>query len=196
MQRNLLKKLWSWYFCKNVLPYWAILLADTLMVFACAVLAYLSLFGKTMAFQNLESVMLTSLVYALLSWVGARSFKTYSGIQRYTSFEDLMRLAYSNLLTLSLALCFYCLFTYMGWGSVCAHTLRGTFLVFALSTMAMWTCRIVVKSIFEACHPGSRKGGLFAEGGNEFWQIREASVFDLRPSPRRSKLSVSYIISR
>ena len=54
------------------------------MVFACAVLAYLSLFGKTMAFQNLESVMLTSLVYALLSWVGARSFKTYSGIQRFT----------------------------------------------------------------------------------------------------------------
>ena len=31
---NIFKKLSSWYFSKNVLPYWVVLLADTVIVFA------------------------------------------------------------------------------------------------------------------------------------------------------------------
>lgn len=71
-KNNWLTQLSSWYFSKRVLPYWCLLLMDAVIVFLSCVFVYW-VQNRTMAtFTHRDGVFLTSLVYALLSWVGAR----------------------------------------------------------------------------------------------------------------------------
>ena len=152
----ILRKLSSWYFSKKVLPYWAILLADTFIVFVCSIFAYWIIFGLKITMLHLDNLVYTSLLYAILSWVGARIFKTYSGILRYTSFVDLMKLTYANIVNLVLAIGLCFLFRYLGWEWVSAHSPLSTCLVFLLATMGMWVYRMLVKTFFEASNSDSK----------------------------------------
>ena len=93
----MLKKLSKWYFSKKVLPFWCILLTDTLIVFLSCMFAYWVSNRTGTTFDNRFAVVYTSLLFSLLSWVGARIFKTYSGVVRYSGFVDLLKVAYANL---------------------------------------------------------------------------------------------------
>ena len=152
---KLLKKLFSWYFSRKVLPYWAITLTDTFIVFACSIIAYWMIYGAEAAVLNQDALLLTSLFCALLSWVGMRLFKTYSGILRYTSFVDLQKITYSNLTNMALAVASCFLFSYLGWHLLSAHSRLGVCLVFLLSTLAMWLTRIIVKNAYDATNSDS-----------------------------------------
>ena len=95
-KKNWLTQLSSWYFSKQVLPYWCLLLLDAFIMFMSSVFVYW-VQNRTMAtFTHRDGVFLTSLMYALLSWVGARIFRTYSGVVRYSSSVDLLRIAYRH----------------------------------------------------------------------------------------------------
>ena len=97
------KRILSWYFSKNSLPYWVLLLNDCLMVFLATVTTFW-MFEKTqLLFDQRFDVIYTAVAYALLSIIGARAFRTYSGVLRYSSFVDLLQVGYANLLTMVLA---------------------------------------------------------------------------------------------
>ena len=90
---NLIKKILSWYFSKDSLPYWCLLLNDCLLVFLSSMLAFWAFEKTQMLFDLRFDVFYTSVLYALLSLIGARVFRTYSGVVRYSSFVDLMKVA-------------------------------------------------------------------------------------------------------
>ena len=113
-ESKIIRKISSWYFNKSVLPYWVILLLDTVVVFLSAVFTYWVINRTLLLFENRISVSCTALLFALLSWVGARLFKTYAGVLRYSSTVDLTKLAYSNLVTMFLALGFLSVFRWAG----------------------------------------------------------------------------------
>ena len=92
-KRNWLTNAFNWYFSKRVLPYWCILLVDTLIVFVSCMFAYWLNRRAGIMFENIVGILYTSLFYSVLSWVGVRIFKTYSGVLRYSSFVDLLRVA-------------------------------------------------------------------------------------------------------
>ena len=97
-------KLLSWYFNKKSLPYWCIFLIDGLIVLLSGLFTYW-IFNRTMGmFTHRIEVLYTSLFYVLISWISARVFRTYSGVIRYSSFVDLLRVAYANGLSLIIAL--------------------------------------------------------------------------------------------
>ena len=101
---NAIKRLLNWYFTKASLPYWCLLFLDTAIVFVSALYTYW-VFNKTMdMFTHRFEVLYTAIFYALLSWVGARIFSTYSGVVRYSSFVDLMRVAYANVVSMVVSL--------------------------------------------------------------------------------------------
>ena len=77
---KLITRLSYWYFSKKVLPYWVILLMDTSIVFVSAVFTYWVTNRTQLLFDNRFAVLCTALLYALLSWVGARLFKTYASV--------------------------------------------------------------------------------------------------------------------
>ena len=149
-------KLINWYFTKKVLPYWVILLADTAIVFFSAVFAYW-LSNRTQAtIDNHQAVLLSSLLYAVLSWLGAKLFRTYSGVLRYSSFLDLLKLVYANLVTMGLALGASLLFKFLGVGLLSAFSPITTIAAILLSTLLMWAMRILVKLLFDAFNSDSR----------------------------------------
>ena len=146
---DVLKKVTSWYFSKNVLPYWVILLADAFTVFVCSVFSYWIITNTQTTYENHVDLFYTAILYAAISWIGARVFRTYSGIIRYSSFMDLLKLTYANVLSLVIAISSHYLFRYMGIDALSAISPLGILMAFLFATMAMWGIRVVVKLAFD-----------------------------------------------
>ncbi len=139
-----------WYFRKNILPYWVILLMDAAIVFVSALFTYWVVNRTLITFENRFALLYTALMYALLSCVGARIFKTYSGVLRYSSSGDMARLAYANLTTFILATICTLIFEKTGVEQLCALTYLDTLVVFLISTLLMWALRLVVKILYDS----------------------------------------------
>ena len=154
-----IRRLSTWYFSKRMLPYWMILAMDAAIVFFSTVVYFLAGF-RSLLFVN--DNWLTMLAWAginmVLSLVGARVFRTYSGVLRYSSFGDLLRLVYANTLTLGLALgVFYIAKWQEAYVPVLAKISPWVLLlVFMLSVLVMWTVRVMVKLLFDAVNTDAR----------------------------------------
>ncbi len=149
-ESKIIRKISNWYFNKNVLPYWVILLLDAAVVFLSAVFTYWVINRTGELFDNRIPVLCTALLFALLSWVGARLFKTYAGVLRYSSTVDLAKLAYANLTTLVLALVFSSFFKWTGVEMFSALRPLETVMVFLISTLLMWASRLMVKILYDS----------------------------------------------
>ena len=66
---NVFKKFTTWYFSKKVLPYWVILLADTVIVFLSAIFIYWVSENSLITFEHRQSLFFSALLYSMLSWV-------------------------------------------------------------------------------------------------------------------------------
>jgi len=113
----------NWFFGRKMLPYWAVLIADSLIVFVSAFFTFWATNRTLITFEQRYSVLYSSLLFVFLSWIGARCFKTYAGVLRYSSTIDLLKLAYANTLSLILALVSVALFKQLGVQPLSAFTL-------------------------------------------------------------------------
>ena len=154
--KDLLTRITKWYFAKNVLPYWVIVLADAVIVFLSAIITYWFANRTQVTFEHRIALEVTAAVYALLSWVGAWLFKTYRGVLRYSSFVDLLKLGYANAVSLALALVVSFLARWQGWEMLSALPPVHTIITFALATTLMWAMRVLVKSMFDAANSDSQ----------------------------------------
>ena len=147
--KNLFKRFTNWYFTKRVLPYWVVLLGDTLIVFVASLFTYWVLHNTQIMYDHRAPLMFTSLTYALLGWVGARIFRTYTGVLRFSSFADLAKLIYSNAVSLALALAVSIVSRSVGFEPLSAISPLATVIVFIIATMAMWFSRVVIKRVYD-----------------------------------------------
>ena len=145
-----INKLVDMYFSKNVLPFWCILLMDSIIVFLSSLFVYWVCNRTGTMFEHRYAVFYTALLYSVISWVGANIFKTYSGVVRYSSFVDLMKVAYANAITLVLAVGCYVIFHWQGVDALTAITPLETVSAMAIATLLMWGIRIVVKNLYDA----------------------------------------------
>ena len=153
---NPFNRLLNWYFSKESLPYWCVLLADTVIVFFSALFTYW-VFRKTqLIFVNRFEVLYTALFYSFLSWGGAKLFSTYSGVVRYSSFVDLMRVAYANAFTLVIALLLTWIFESQGFETFSALTQTETVVTFIVATLLMWALRVIIKTLHDLSQQSSQ----------------------------------------
>lgn len=101
-------------------------------------------------YDNRFAVLYTAILYSGLSWIGARVFKTYAGVVRYSSFVDLLKVAYANLITLVLVLACSIIFRRTGVDALSALSPLETVSAIAIATLLMWALRIIVKILFDA----------------------------------------------
>ena len=184
---DVFKRISNWYFSKRVLPYWVILLADAVIVFASAVFTYWVTSNSQITFDHHRAVFLTALTYSILSWVGARIFRTYSGVLRYSSFVDLLKVTYANLVTLALALAVSAFGRWQGIEGISALSLTHTLLTFLLSTLLMWGLRIMVKLLFDVANADSKAMRVLIYGAltggigiAKYIRMQSPAQFDLR----------------
>ena len=150
--KRLLDKILNWYFTKNSLPYWSILLIDCLIIVFSAMSIYWLFHQADLLAENFPKVLLTSCIFVLLSFPGFRIFHTYSGFMRFSSFVDLMRVTYCNLVSLVLVL--ICMWgveqlpvKWLNW--FMPFTTKQIMLIFIISTLLMWALRIFVKTLYD-----------------------------------------------
>jgi FlaA1/EpsC-like NDP-sugar epimerase len=154
-ERDILWRVSNWYFSKKVLPYWVILITDALVVFLSCLFTYWVANKSQVTYDHHIELLTAAAFYAVLSWVGARCFRTYSGVLRYSSFVDLLRVVYANGVNLAIAV--VCAFIFK-WQQVdYLDTLTPLHLImsYILATALMWAMRVLVKLLFDAANASS-----------------------------------------
>ena len=150
--KNWLQRLSDWYFSKKVLPYWCVLLADTVILFLSCIFTFWLSNRTGSLYHHRWALLCTAGVYAVLSWIGARIFRTYSGVVRYSSFVDLLKVGYANVLTLALAIIFSLSMKWAGVELLSAMTVLETVAAFAVATLFQWAMRVLAKSLFDVAN--------------------------------------------
>ncbi|MDE7125717.1 MAG: polysaccharide biosynthesis protein, partial [Muribaculaceae bacterium] len=136
----------SWYFSKKALPYWSILIIDSVIVFLSLLLGH-ALAAKHAVF-SLHSLIIADLILTCCFLISFRLLSTYSGVVRYSSFVDLIRIAKSCLLGLILSIGVQYLFSFTSWfmpQSVAVLVVGSLFAV-----CIMWAERIWVKYLYDS----------------------------------------------
>lgn len=143
-----LNKFANWYFNKNSLPYWSILILDNLIVYLSFVLTFLLFHRMDKTATYFGPLTLSILVYLVLYNIAFRLFHTYSGILRYSSFVDLQRVGLATALGSILTYLLHLLLSERGNPF---HLINGSKLiaVFAIATFSMWIVRIMVKMLYD-----------------------------------------------
>ena len=144
-----ISKVINWYFRRNALPYWLILILDCLIIYFSALFVYWLFFRGAHTQQHFYTITNIMAVYIAISVVFFRIFSTYSGIIRYSSFVDLQRVAMANMC--SLFVCFLLHYWVYRWPSAIFEPLTTRHLVgtFVVATALMWAERVLVKILYD-----------------------------------------------
>ena len=138
----------NWYFSKKTLPYWCVVIADLTIVFVSWFVVYYFNYGGEALANNFWSLALNSFLCGFFMMIGMRIFHTYSGILRYSSFSDLLRVMGALAIGFVLSGIYYFIAkTYI------LHTEVNWYFgiqVFILSVGLMWCMRILVKNVYDS----------------------------------------------
>lgn len=142
-----IKRLVNWYFSKKSLPYWCVYIFDNIVVCLSLLVIFQQFHSGTEALALLEQLFITALLYTAMYAIGFKAFRTYYGIIRYSSFDDLKRVGYAMLLGTAMS-------EVLAWiiGNN-SHFVRfyPSHIVYAalLSTVLLWGFRVLVKVVFD-----------------------------------------------
>lgn len=144
-----IRKIVDSYFSKRTFPHWCVLLLDSAILFLSGVFVYWC-FNRGTALQ----LNFWPLTYLMLLCVGVHFiffaiFRTYSGIIRYSSFNDLIRVALAMGCS-ALAVIAVHFFTNSCPSRVFAHVqVRYILIAEAIATGLMWLLRVSIKWVYD-----------------------------------------------
>ena len=144
-----IRKIIDSYFSKRTFPYWCVLLLDSAILFLSGVFVYWC-FNRGTALQ----LIFWPLTHLMLLCVGVHFiffaiFRTYSEIIRYSSFNDLIRVAQAMGCS-ALAVIAVHFFTNSCPSRVFAHVqVRHILIAEAIATGLMWLLRVSIKWVYD-----------------------------------------------
>ena len=165
---NAFHKLCNWYFSKNALPYWCILLIDCALVYASGLIIFYIQHGGLMLAQRFWPLTLGLLLCLGVYIVSFFAFHTFKGVIRYSSFVDLHRVVYSTLAA-TVGVCLlhkiqvYAVLT----NYILVPRIDSAFLIFVLSTCLLCGTRVVVKSLHDTYRGNDTIKQVFVYGSME-----------------------------
>ena len=154
--KNPFDKILNWYFTKNSLPYWSILLIDCFIIICSGMVTYVAFHDAQTLYENFFKVINTLNCFVLLSIPGFRIFHTYSGFMRYASFVDLMRVVYGNLVSLGLVLIAHFAMYLLPHDHFAYFNTTSIVLTYIIATLLMWALRVFVKTLYDVAFSNSR----------------------------------------
>ena len=154
--KNPFDKILNWYFTKNSLPYWSILMIDCFIIIFSGLVTYWIFNSASIVLENGFRVMNTLICFVLLSLPGFKLFHTYSGFMRFSSFVDLMRVVYGNLVSLGIVTVVDILLDHYYNEWFVNFSTTSIFLIYLVSTLLMWALRVVVKTLYDVAFSNSR----------------------------------------
>ena len=162
-----INKLLDWYFSKKSLPYWCVFLLDCAIVLFSGVITFWALHGATYTINHFTPLISTLGIYTLLSVIGFKLLRTYSGIIRYSSFVDLQRVGTANILSLALALTLHFLFIGLPAEQFQHMPAKHIVVMFFIATLLMWGVRVMVKILHDIATNDERARRAIIYGAQE-----------------------------
>ncbi len=160
---KILSRIVNWYFSRNALPYWCILLIDYTIIIFSGLIAFYFLRGGDAVAHNFWNVLRELLLLLIPYTIAFRIFHTYSGIFRYSSFVDLARL-----------LCAMAVGTVIAYGCSLLIPDDRESLFFSypsllivsllIASMFMCTLRVIVKTMYDLFRRDGRTKRIFIYG--------------------------------
>ena len=146
---DILQKLRNWYFTKRALPYWGIFLIDLFFVFISAFIVYWSVHRGMQTLLHSYALSRVLMIYLFISAITFKLFHTYSGIIRYSSFVDLMRVGYANALACVVMIALHYQINYLPANRFVHLRTVDILGTYAVATMLMWMLRVGVKYLYD-----------------------------------------------
>ena len=175
---KIFSKLLDWYFTKKALPYWAVLILDSIICYVSGLFVYWLLSSASFVLSHIIGISETIVVYMVFNLIGFRIFHTYAGVVRYSSFVDLRRIGYAMVLSCVIAEVMHYPLYYLflnvrdSFNKTIFYPLPGRFilLMYVIAMILMWIWRVLVKTIFDVSYQkekamrtlvyGVRNGGV------------------------------------
>ncbi|MBQ0006592.1 MAG: polysaccharide biosynthesis protein [Alistipes sp.] len=161
---KLLRYIYEHYFSKRAVPYWIILLIDSLAVLLSAALALYLEKGLLWANLHFWPIVGGVVLILVLFFVNFKFFHTYSGVVRFSSFVDLKNVMVANL---SSSICLYlvCLAVdFLQIKFIVLPDIYGILTIFVISTLLMFVFRLNVKILYETIRNDSKAERVFIYG--------------------------------
>lgn len=166
---NILKGIYEKYFTRRALPYWCVMVLDCIIFVLAGLIAIYAISGGNAVIKHFWETLLTLICMTPLLMVGMKICHTYSGVLRYTTTVDFVRVAQSIVISgvlISIAhvvakLYFPELVTIarVRWMTI------GVTLI--LTLFAQWAMRILMKYLYEAFTESRKKTGVYVYGAHE-----------------------------
>lgn len=150
--------IFSWYFSKRAIPYWAIFIIDCLIVLFSFAAVQITLGGITNFITCAHTPQFLSYGICLLCYIlGFHFFRTYSGVIRYSSFVDLQRIGFAAILAVA------CIFIISMFTHLTVS--RAEILLSSIvAVLFMWMVRVIVKYLYDTTAMGGHKERIFIYG--------------------------------
>ncbi len=178
--KKIFSKLPNWYFSKKALPYWGVLLFDTIIVFSVSFLVHILVHGVSGLTNNYCPLITTLAIYLVFYLIAFKIFHTYSGILRFSSFLDLMRIFFAMLLGSSMIFVTKHFFDFDSiFVPIAANELVITMLV---ATFAIWMSRVGVKYLYDVFYVSSKGRRVFIYGVRDAGVAIAKSIRNQKPS--------------
>ena len=145
---NQVSKIINWYFSKKTLPFWGIILLDSLIVLFSYYLVFWFFFRGSGLENHFFPATCTFLLFLFCHLIAFRFFHTYSGIIRYSSFVDLGRVGFA-MGSSGLAVILIHYITNEMPGMFVFLNVRHIVLAIIMATLIMWALRVVVKFFYD-----------------------------------------------
>ena len=145
---NQISKIINWYFSKKTLPFWGIVLLDSLIVLFSYYLVFWFFFRGSGLENHFFPATCTFLLFLFFHQIGFRVFHTYSGIIRYSSFVDLGRVGFAMGSSGAVVILIHYI-TNEFPGTFVFLNVRHIVLAIIMATLLMWALRIVVKFFYD-----------------------------------------------
>ena len=178
-----LRKLTQWYFTKRALPYWCVLVLDSLC-FLLTSFVYFTLKRSVLGFYaSLTDWAILNVVYLVILLVCFRLFKTYVGIIRYSSFADLIKVGEANGLALIIILLMHLFFPWDIQQQV--FRLSDLVILCLVCTGLMWLMRVGVKTMYDTSFSAKGAKRLFIFGVKHGGESIAKSIRNSHPKKYR-----------
>ena len=160
---KILSRIVNWYFSRNALPYWCILLIDYTIIIFSGLIAFYFLRGGDAVAHNFWNVLRELLLLLIPYTIAFRIFHTYSGIFRYSSFVDLARLL--SAMAVGTVIAYGCSLLIPDDRESLFFSYPSLLIVSLLiASMFMCTLRVIVKTMYDLFRRDGRTKRIFIYG--------------------------------
>ncbi len=158
---NIIQNLARWYFSKKAMPYWIVVLMDSCIVLFSGWLVVALTEGTVASILHWRTLLGTMMAYLACYWIGFKLMHTYAGVLRYSTFVDLQRVAFANLIGLAVSVPVRLLLPEPNQALMVFIDLLT---VFMIATLLMWVLRVLVKFIYDMGYNSNRAKRVFIYG--------------------------------